>query len=332
MSGTATAPGTLGAGSFQKRRIDVTITLGKGAFGTSGQNTVKLTGLRAVASIEKMGFPSMDKAFVRVYGVRPAVMNAVSTLGIPLAMWRPGNTMLVEAGDDANGMAIVYNGYLHQAYQNFDEAPDTSLVLAGWGGQDQAILPAKPISFQGTADVATMMAGIASTMGYAFENNGVNVKLSNQYCCGTPLEQSHAIARAANIEVYVDTGKSPPVLAIWPKYGTRGGMVPLISARSGLVGYPKFQSNGMSFRCIFNPSLKLGGQIEMQSTTGGPPRTVTSQDATAAAVPSGTQSDGPNGIWTVISPFTYDLASEMPGGPWFCEVHCARVNGPGAPR
>ena len=43
--------------------------------------------------------------------------------------------MLIEAGDNANGMSIVYAGYMQQAYQNFDEAPDTSLVLVGWGGE-----------------------------------------------------------------------------------------------------------------------------------------------------------------------------------------------------
>lgn len=318
------------ASSYQKRRINLTLTLGEGSFGASGQNTVKLSGLRVVATIEKSGFPSMDKAVVRVYGVKPSTMNAVSTLGIPLQMWRQGNAMMIEAGDDANGMSVVYAGYMQQAYQNFDEAPETSLVLVGWGGQDKAIFPAQPISFSGSADVAQMLSGIAQREGWKFENNGVTGRLSNPYFAGTALEQVHAIGRAAGIEVYPDTGTRPITLAIWPKYGTRGGQVPLVKAGTGLVGYPRFQSSGMGFRCIFNPNMRIGGQIVMDSTVGGAAQDV--PNPAASGVPAGTQTGGPNGTWTVIAPLVHNLAAEVPGGPWFTEVSCQRVNGPGASR
>lgn len=332
MSGTNIASATpAGASSYQKRRIDLTLTLGEGSFGGGGVNTVKLSGLRIVATIEKSGFPSMDKAVVRVYGVQPSVMNTVSTLGIPLQMWRQGNAMLIEAGDDANGMSTVYAGYMQQAYQSFDEAPETFLQLVGWGGQNKAIFPAQPISFAGSADVATMLSGIAQREGWGIEkNSSVNVHLSNPYFAGTAWEQAQAIGRAANIEVYLDSGASPPTLAYWPKYGTRGGLVPLVKAGTGLVGYPRFQSSGMTFRCIFNPNMRLGGQIVMQSTVGGAAQDV--PNPAANGVPAGTQTGGPNGTWTIIAPLVHNLAAEVPGGPWFTEVACQRVNGPGSAR
>ena len=323
MSGTAPAAAPSGGstGSYVARAIDVTITLGTGTFGQTGQNTVKLSGLRVVVTIEKAGAPSMDKLSARIYGVPPSIMNAVSTLGIQLTMVRHNNTVLIEAGDPVNGMAVVYSGYLTNAWQDFSEIPETSLVINGWGGKDQATFPVPPISFPGAADVATILSGIATRMGWGFENNGVVVKLANPYAAGTALEQAYAIARAANIECYADTSTSPITLAIWPKTGTRGGQVPLINAQSGLVGYPRFQSNGMSFRCIFNPNFRLGGQIQMQSSTG----------ATGLAT-SGTtaQVGGPNGNWYIIGPLTYSLAAQLPGGPWFCDVNCARVPGPPA--
>ncbi len=319
------------AGSYQKRKLDITITLGQGTFGQTGTNTVKLSGLRVVASIDKRGYPSMDRAQARVYGVPPSIMNEVSTLGIPLTMWRAGNAMLIEAGDAANGMSVVYSGYLHQAWQDFDDVPDTFLMLIGWGGQDKAIFPVAPISFKGSADVATLLQGIADRSLWKFENSGVRVQLANPYFSGTALEQVHAIGRAANIEVYIDTNQSPNVLACWPKYATRGGLVPLINTKSGLVNYPRFQSNGMGFRCIFNPNIRIGGQIQMESTAGGSPTMVNTAQG-GNTTPSGTQSGGPNGLWAVISPLTYSLAAEMPGGDWFTDVSCARVAGPGNPK
>lgn len=315
--------------SYAERAINITITLGQGSFGGSGQNTVKLTGLRSVVSILKGGFPSMDSAQIRVYGVQPSIMNQVSTLGIPLAMIRLGNTVTVEAGDSVNGMSVVYSGYMHECWQDFSEVPETSLQIMGYGGMNQSLTPVPPISFPGAADVATIMSGLATTMGMAFENNGVQVKLSNPYFAGTALEQMHAVARAANIEAYFDTTMPGGTLAIWPKNSTRATKnPPVVSAASGLIGYPLFESNGMSFRTLFNPNIMLAGKIQMQSSIGQAPTTVNDN----SAVPAGTQSGGPNGLWYVVAPLSHDLSAQLPGGPWFTEVHCVRVPGtPGTP-
>ncbi|MDR3533948.1 MAG: hypothetical protein P4L90_25710 [Rhodopila sp.] len=314
-SKTTASPNT--GSSYVERKIDITITLGQGTFGQSGMNTVKLSGLRSVVNILKGGFPSMDRATVRVYGVPPSVMNSISTLGIPLPMVRHNNTVTVEAGDDTNGMSVVYAGYITNAWQDFSEVPETSLNITGWGGQDQALFPAPAISYPGTADVATILSGLATRMGWSFENGGVQVKLSNPYFAGTALEQAHNVARAANIEMYCDTSSSPITLAIWPKNSTRGGKAPLISAQSGLVGYPMFRDQGMAFRCLFNPSIRLGGQIQMQSSIGAAPQQTTGTPTQ--------QTGGPNGSWYVIGPLVFDLSAQIPNGPWFCDVTCART-------
>lgn len=312
------------SGSFVERAIDVTIRLGTGSIGQTGFNTVKLSGLRVLTTVQKGGFPSMDQASIRVYGVPPSVMNAVSTLGVTLPMARLNNTVLVEAGDAVNGMAVVYQGYLSNAWQDFSEAPETALNLTGSGGFAEALAPSQPISVEGAADVATIMQSIAGRMGWAFENSGVNVKLSNPYLSGSALKQAHDLARAANIEMYADTSTNPVTLAIWPKTGTRGGQVPLINAASGMVGYPTFQSNGMSLRTLFNPNVRLGGQIVVESSVGGAPTTITG----SKLVPDGTQSGGPSGSWYVIGPLVHDLSAQVPGGPWFTDISAARLNVP----
>lgn len=327
----ATNPSQPAGSSWTEKAIDITIRLGTGTFGQTGKNTVKLSNLRMIVSVLKAGYPSMDTATARVYGVTQSVMNSVSTLGIPLTMYRAGNAMLIEAGDKGGAMFTVFNGYLGQAYQNFDDAPETCLELVGWAGQAEAITPTEAVSYSGSVDVATIMSNIAKKQGWNFENNGVKIQVSNPYLWGTAIQQVHDLARTANIEAYLDSGKSPIVLAIWPRYQTRGGTKPLISPQSGLIGYPKFQSSGMSFRCLFNPNIQFGSQIIMQSSTGSTARTVTPGDvsqanASGTNLPPTTNTGGPNGEWYVISPLSYDLSAQMPGGPWFCEVNCQRTN------
>lgn len=62
----------------------------------------------------------------------------------------------------------------------------------------QGFRPVQPRSFKGGVDVASVMAQIAHSMGFAFENNGVNVKLSDVYLANTDLEQ------AAGIGLWID--------------------------------------------------------------------------------------------------------------------------------
>lgn len=327
---TTTTPASTSqqSGSYVERAIDVTLTLGTGTFGQTGFNTVKLSGLRVVANITKVGSPSFDTANIRVYGVPPSVMNQVTTLGVYYTTTRPNNTIAVAAGDSVNGMALIYQGQLKNAWQNLDGSPETFLSLQGIGAELMAMQPIAPTSVAGTADVASLIQGLAIQGGWGFENNGVTTKLPSSYFPGTAMDQIHAIARAANIEVYFDTGTPGPgtpaptpgtgTVAIWPKTGTRIKQIPLISAATGLIGYPRYFDQGMGFRCIFNRNISLYGRITMQSIIGGDP-------VPANATLQQQLQAGPNGEWYVVGQLTHDLSSQVPGGPWFTDVNCSRL-------
>lgn len=314
---TSPAPAPVTGNSFVQRALDVTLQLGKGSFGTSGFNTVKLSGLRATATIKKLGPPGMSMASVRVYGMTEDLMNAVSTLGVPYAMDRLNN-ISVDAGDVGGAMSKVYQGQLLNAWQELDGAPDTYMTFDGGSSAFIAMQAVKPISFPGPADAATVMSGIAISAGRSFHNNGVQVHLPPSYFPGTALDQAYACAAAADIEFY-DDGDT---FWIWPKSGTRfvgsvnqlgqttgatppSGTVPLISPATGLIGYPKYMSNGMKFRCLYNPSIQFAGLITMQSSL-----------------------KPANGQW-YVNGLTLDLSAQIHNGPWFCEVDCNRL--PGVP-
>ncbi|MGA9869288.1 MAG: hypothetical protein WBQ75_22880, partial [Acetobacteraceae bacterium] len=162
----------------------------------------------------------------------------------------------------------------------------------GFVGLQDAMRPVPPTSYPGTPDAAVILAGLADQMGYAFENNGVSVILSQPYFPGTARTQALACAKAANIEMFIDD--TSQTLAIWPKGGNRGGEIPLISKDTGMVGYPAY-SGGQQMRVttLYNPSIRFGGQVKVQSS-------ITPAD----------------GEWTV-NKITHHLESMMPGGEWF---------------
>lgn len=288
------------ANSYVERALSFKFELGKGSFGTSGDNTVKINSLRAHVTVLKNGFPSMNSAEMRIYGLDPQVMNAISTLGSPRPMERL-NTVSVYAGDSVNGLSLVYTGTVQDAWQNFNGQPDTFLEVQSFVSTFDATKPVPPISFPGSADVATMFAGLATQAGRAFENNGVQVTLANPYFAGTTLSQAHDLARAANIEFH-DDGST---FAIWPKDSTRGGVIPLIGENSGMIGYPDFTSQGIRIRTVYNPNILFGGQVKVETTL-----------------------KQAQGIW-YVNKVSYSLTSRITNGPWQTEIECNRQ--PGVP-
>lgn len=278
--------------SFTRKRIDVTITLGTGQFGDSGSNTVTLSGLRVHAGIQVYGGEAMPQAQLRIFGLPLDMINQLTAIGPINSAVLYRNSVLVAAGDDETGMQTVYSGSIWQAWGEFQSMPEVPLNITGLGGLAAALKPVGALSYPGSADAATIMQTLAQTMGLAFENNGVSVQLSNPYFPGTALTQVRACARAAGIYFTIDRG----TLAIWPKDGARGGDVPLISPATGMVGYPAFSSNGLSLTTLYNPSIKPGGVVQVESSL---------QVAC--------------GRWTVLQ-VAHSLQSETPNGQWFSTI------------
>ena len=284
--------------SYVERTLSFTFTLGKGSFGATGQNTVTVSNLRAHVTILKNGAPSMSHAEGRIYGLTPTIMNALTTLGSPRPMERL-NRVVISAGDAVNGMAVVYQGTIQDAWQNFDNQPDTFLEIISFVSTFINLQPIPPTSFPGNANVATIMAGLATQAGRNFENNGVQVQLASPYLAGTILAQAQELARQANIEFF-DDGTT---FAIWPKSGTRGGTIPLVSPASGMINYPKYTSQGIAVRMVFNPNILFGGQIQLATSL--------------------TQAQG---TW-YVNKVAYDLAAQIINGPWFTDIECNRQPG-----
>jgi len=188
-------------------------------------------------------------------------------------------------------MTTVFNGQITDAFPDFTETPESAFVIVGMVGRGIAMKPVPPTTYPGATDTVAIMQSLAGSAGLALEPNGVSVQLASPYLAGTLMRQMATVARAANIYAYIDGPMN--TLAIWPKTGSRGGTVPVISPANGMILYPTYESVYVHVRTLFDPSVKFGGQVTIQS------------QLTAA-----------NGNWTVVQHLDYTLSSQMPDGPW----------------
>lgn len=295
-----------------QRKIVVTFQLDVGTFDDPQKsNTLRVEGLRVRVGITAAGGPSLGQATIRIYGMR---LNDMAQIMKPFRMVNgqinyKNNRVIVEAGDEVNGMSRIFAGNITQAPIDLSNLPETCLLVLANAGAWDAVKTIPPTSYPGSADVAVIMQNLANTRPSmfdvvggsevehlaGFENNGVSVILSTQYLKGTLIEQATAAATAAHINWVID--EKTNVLAIWPKGGSRGGVIPEISPESGMIGYPVNMNNlGISVGMIFNPQLQLGGQVQIRS---GMPYATGKYRITSVA---------------------HDLDSEMANGQWESKI------------
>lgn len=279
-----------------KKALRFVITLGTGKFGSSNNDQITLQGFRASVDIDKAGGVQMGTLRAKIYGVSQSDMNTCTSFTMQAPrdggyLYQP-NTVEVFA-IDGDVETLVFAGNIVNAWADYQNAPDVHLHIQATAAMFAALKPVPPRSFKGGVDVASVMAQIAHSMGFAFENNGVNVKLSDVYLANTDLEQAKELAQAAGIGLWIDD----KVLAITQSPRTpRGTVIPLISPASGLVGYPTFDGWGVNARLLFNPAVQFGGRVKIET------------DVIQAA-----------GEW-VVACISHHLESEKPGGAWFSTV------------
>jgi len=280
--------------AFTEKLINVQFNMANGQF-EGGGNTYTARGLRCQVHIENTAGTSNSQAEISIYGLPLSVMNQLSTVGTQAyKMYK--NSITVEAGD-ANGMTLVFGGAITNAFVDAQGMPNVAFRVQASPGAFVAIQPAKPLSINGAADVAGMMGNLAKQMGFAFENVGVNVKLSNPYFGGTAWWQAIALAKHAGIDMIVERN----TLVIIPPGQTRSGDAVLVSPQTGLVNYPAFNQANVLVRVLFNPEIKYGGAIQVQSSL----------------TPA-------NGKWKV-SRLSYDLESNEPNGKWFMDIEGVQI-------
>ncbi len=300
--------------SFVGRALSFFFELNNSQF-VGGQPTIKIPpGLRASARIAYAGLPSSNALELTIWGLTADIMNQLNTLGMQFQE-QPRNLVTVMAGDagisfpsNAPNTTVAFKGAITDAWPEFNRQPEAPIYIQAYAGADMAVTRALPRSFPGESDIVQIVSGLATLAKKSFENNGVTgVMLSNQYLWGSPLDQIKAVARAVkNRGVSIDVVEND-IVAMWYTKQGRGKVIPLVSPSTGLIGYPTYSSFGIDFRCVYNPNLRQGGQVQVQSFL-----------------------KGATGLFDIYG-LSHDLDSQIPGGKWETTVHAARQGYPTPP-
>lgn len=248
--------------TFVTREIELSLRLAKGSLDDDGNNVVNLAGHKCDLIIENAGGGlAKSNAQLRVYGMAFSDMNKFATRGMNPMQVR-NDELAIKAGDALSGMREVFSGTMNYAIPNLAAAPDVSMEINAVPGLFFQMQPAAANTYPGTADVASIIQGLATQMGFGFENHGVTTKISNHYLHGTLMYQLEDVLDSAGIICCIERG----TIKIWPNSGGQNAPVIGLSAQTGLIGYPTFTRTGIQVEMEFRNDLALGRQIALTTS------------------------------------------------------------------
>lgn len=269
--------------TFSSKSIRITVTLDK-----EGQNNqFTFEGFATHCAISKQGGVDFAKATVEIYGLTLDTMAQLTMLSFrPLG--RRWNLLQIEAGEGGE-MAVVFQGEVTSAFADLNGASPVMKMEAQTGAYP-ILKPEPQIAVSGQQSASEIVSMLAQKTGRTFRNDGVEATLSDCVITGDPVTKMRSIADTVGADLLIDDDE----VVFLPRGKKREtGGIPLVSAETGMVGYPTFSAQGIQVNSYFRPDLKIGAAVRVQSI-----------------VPSA------SGVWKIIS-LTHDLVANSPnGGAW----------------
>jgi hypothetical protein len=242
----------------KEKTIRLTFILAEGEF-EDGTNTKIIEGLATEVQVSKVGLPEKNTAKIKVSNMSLKDMEKLTFLAFRPLQKRK-NKILVEAGEKGETLHQVFKGDITSAFPDFNSAPDVPFeveaMTAGWSFQRADT----PTSVDGETDAGELIRQFAQEAGFGFVNNGVSATVTNGYYQGSAIQKAKQVADEIHRELVCDDDTL--TLQDW---NASSGEAVLLNPECGLLGYPSFTNDGVKCVSLYNPKLKYGGQIKIES-------------------------------------------------------------------
>lgn len=275
--------------TFIRRQIQVDFDIGEDQF-SNGTNTLSLTGLRMMCSIQNINGFSLGTMNLRIYGMQVADMNKLTNLG-KLFMAAKNYQVTVSAGDDNVGLTKIYTGTVYAGQIIYDQ-PNVSLEIQSMAGFYQKMTSADSFSRPGSVDISQAIRSMLPPGFSLSVGPGVTATISSPYYSGSSIQQIKQICADIGINCEIRNN----TVFIWNIGGSIDDEVVSITPSNGLIAYPSYDSTKLILQTEFNPNIVNGKRCFVES-----------------------DQQGATGEWIALV-VSHNISSEYPGGPWTTEA------------
>lgn len=189
------------------------------------------------------------------------LVDTIDYLVTETSPWNPNpkpKLLTVTAGRVSTGTAVVFTGDITSSIPTMP--PDRVLSMKA-KTQEGAKYVWKSRQSAATVQLARLAGMVASDFNLRLNFQAKDKTIANYLFNGPLAKQVQKLAMAGDIDVFVDDDE----LVVKDIGKALAGQARVISMHTGMIGVPLPDEKGGKVRVMFDPTYKLGQQIEIQS-------------------------------------------------------------------
>lgn len=272
----------------------------------SSGDGLDLSELRITFAIKKTDGETPNTATIRVFNLNEDTSNRIQ---------KEFTTVLLQGGYESN-YGVLFSGNAKRIGRGSDSNTDKYLEIQAADGDEAYNFAVVNATISAGATQRDQIDAAAKVMkARGVEMGPVDVDTSKKLPRGKVM---YGMSRDYIRQSSVSSGASWTIqngkLQVLPLSGVLPGQAVVLNSATGLVGRPEQTNTGVKFRCLINPSIAVGGVVQI------------SQKGIAEAQLEEKPKDGKttpaladDGFYRVIS---LELSGDNRGNDWYCEGMC----------
>lgn len=279
---------------------------------TAGGDGLDLSNLHIKFAVKKADAQTPNTAEIRVYNVSESTVARIR---------KEFARVILQAGYESN-FGVIFDGNIKQVRFGRENGTDTYIDIAAGDGDDaynfavvNTTLAAGAKQSDQIAAAGAQMSGRGIKTGYIADTGGQRLA-RGKVMYGMARDYMRQSAEASDTSWSIQDGKLQFVSAT----GVLPGQAIVLNSKTGLVGQPEQTNDGIKARCLLNPTLKIGGRVQINEKDVAEAKL---QDTTKDAQvnrPADIAADGSYRLLVV------EHTGDTRGNDWYSDLICLDVD------
>jgi hypothetical protein len=217
-----------------------------------------LSSLHFKFSIKQWDLQTPNTCQIRVYNVSDQTANKIQ---------KQFSQVILQCGYQDGDLGTIFAGTLVQARKGRESPVDTYVDISGADGDEAlnfAVVNTALAAGSSFSDrinaLIQAMGGSGVTLGYVGPlPSGVLPRGKTMF--GMARDHLRDLAFASDMTWSIQNG----VLQLVPLTGSLPGTAVVLNSATGMIGFPEQTEEGIQVRCLLNPQIKVGGQVQINN-------------------------------------------------------------------
>lgn len=252
-----------------------------------------------------------NNASIRVYNLRPETIQTIA---------QQFTKIILEAGYVNGNKGVIFTGDVKQYRHGKENNTDRYLDIFAADGDSLWVSSTMKTNVPANTPIATYEKTLSDQAGAAIQSaDATNKTLApfggvvprGRVLHGMARDYLAAYSRTQNCRWFISNGN---IVFVSNSSYLASQTIITLNGDTGLVGYPEATNEGIAFRCLLNPNIKLGGRVNLDN------KAIITTDQLAQGYPNYSSVDFPallaaDGIYRVL---VVDFEGDTRGNAWYC--------------